>query len=113
MTRHQGSCHCGAIRLELRETPVDGAECNCSLCRRSGAFWHHCLPEVVTVTGEATGYIQGDCMLTNWHCGTCGMNTHWTAPQDPSYDRMAVNLRMFDPSLWAHLPRRQIDGASF
>jgi hypothetical protein len=38
--------------------------------------------------------------------------THWT-PTDPDYPRMAVNLRMFDPALWEHLPRRLIDGASY
>ena len=51
-------------------------------------------------------------MLALWRCPDCGCVTHWT-PQDAEYDRMGVNLRMFDPSLWEQLPRRLIDGTSF
>ena len=109
---HRGSCHCGRIRLTLRETPPDAGECNCSICRRTGGLWHHCAPEKVTVEGEGTGYAQGDRFLTTWHCPTCGCTTHWTAI-DPAYERMGINLRMFEPELWRDLPRRLIDGASY
>lgn len=112
MSEHQGSCHCGAIRLTLRDDPPDAGECNCSICRRTGGLWHHCHPDNVTVEGEGKGYVQGDCMLTTWHCPTCGCTTHWTA-LDPEYERMGINLRMFEPELWQDLPRRFIDGASF
>ena len=109
---HHGSCHCGRVRLVLRDAPSEADECNCSLCRRIAGLWHYCSPEVVTVEGEGVAYRQGDCTLDTWHCPTCGCTTHWT-PVDPSYPRMAVNLRMFDPALWRDLPRRLIDGASF
>lgn len=61
---------------------------------------------------EGVGYVQGDKTLTNWHCGTCGIATHWTAI-DPTYARVGVNLRLFDPVLWTTLPRRFVDGASW
>lgn len=112
MTGHKGSCHCGRIRLTLTGEPFEAAECNCSICRRLGTLWHYCQPAKVVVHGEGTAYIQGDCMLALWRCPDCGCVTHWT-PQDPSYDRMGINLRMFEPSLWENLPRRLIDGASF
>ena len=112
MIEHRGGCHCGGIRLTLRETPPEAGDCKCSLCRRIGGLWHHCERDLVTVEGEAAAYRQGDCFLDNWHCQTCGCATHWTAV-DPDYSRMAVNLRMFDPALWKDLPRRFIDGASY
>ena len=112
MTEHHGSCHCGAIRLILRETPPDAASCNCSLCRRTGGLWHHCAPDLISVEGSGVAYRQGDCMLDTWHCGTCGCTTHWT-PVDLESPRMAVNLRMYDPDLWEALPLRLIDGASY
>lgn len=112
MSEHHGSCHCGQVRLILRDMPVDAAECNCSLCRRIGGLWHYCTPAQVTVEGEGTSYRQGDCSLDTWHCQHCGCTTHWT-PVDAEYPRMAVNLRMFDPELWRDLPRRLIDGASY
>ena len=94
MSQHSGSCHCGGMRLVLRDTPSEAGECNCSICRRTAGLWHYCPPDDL------------------WHCPTCGCMTHWT-PTDPAYPRMGVNLRMFDPSLWRELPRRLIDGASF
>ena len=112
MSKHNGSCHCGRIRIVLRETLIDTGDCNCSLCRRIGGLWHHCPPASVSVTGEGVAYRQGDCTLDTWHCQTCGCTTHWT-PVDPAYPQMAVNLRMFEPELWRDLPRRLIDGASF
>jgi len=100
------------VRLTLRDDPVEAGECNCSLCRRIGGLWHYCRPDQVSVEGEEVAYRQGDCSLDTWHCPTCGCATHWTAV-DPNYDRMGVNLRMFEPALWQDLPRRFIDGASF
>lgn len=112
MTPHEGSCHCGAIKLELTETPIEVSSCNCSICRRTAGLWHYADPDAVTVSGESVAYVQGDRMLETWHCGTCGCTTHWTA-LDPEYRRMGINMRMFDPALWESLPRKHVDGASF
>lgn len=109
---HAGSCHCGAIRITISDDPVDAGECNCSICRRTGALWTYGSPSRIAVLGEGVGYVQGDRMLTLVHCPTCGVTTHWIA-SDPDYDRMGVNLRLFDPALWTALPRRPIDGASW
>ena len=112
MSEHRGSCHCGRIRIAMRGEPDEASECNCSICRRTGALWHYGPPDGFTIAGEGVAYRQGDCALDLWHCPTCGCTTHWT-PTDPDYPRMGINLRMFEPSLWQDLPRRLIDGASF
>ncbi len=112
MSEHHGSCHCGRIRLTLRDTPAERTECNCSICRRTAGLWHYCAPDLVTVEGEGTPYRQGDCALDLWHCPTCGCTTHWT-PVDPDYPKMGINLRMFEPSSWEDLPVRFVDGASY
>ena len=109
---HEGSCHCGAIRVAIEGDPVEACECNCSICRRTGALWTYCSPNEAQVSGSGVGYVTGDATLTLWHCATCGITTHWIA-HDPAYDRMGLNLRLFDPALWSELPRRQIDGASW
>lgn len=57
-------------------------------------------------------YQQGDRALDLWHCQQCACTTHWTAI-DPSYGRMAENLRMFEPALLCELPRRLVDGPSY
>jgi len=51
----------------LRETPPSAAECNCSICRRTGGLWHHCPPAAVEVAGEGIAYREGDRALD---CGT-------------------------------------------
>jgi hypothetical protein len=112
MIEHHGSCHCGQVALTLRDEPVEASECNCSICRRNAGLWHYCTPDLVVVDGKGVAYQQGDRALDLWHCATCGCTTHWTAT-DPSYLRMGINLRMFEPSLWRDLPRRFVDGASY
>jgi hypothetical protein len=75
-------------------------------------LWTYAPPDQVTVAGDGDGYCQGDKALTLWRCKLCGIVTHWT-PTDPAYGRMGVNLRLFDPALWASLPRVHVDGASW
>jgi hypothetical protein len=81
----EGSCHCGAVRIVVPVAPAELSSCNCLICRRI----------VSDPDGQLVGYVQGDAMLTNWHCARCGCTTHWT-PRDASLDRAGVNLRMFD-----------------
>ncbi len=109
---HEGSCHCGAVRVMLTNDPVDVTECNCSICRRTGALWTYTCPDLVEVTGEIDAYRHGDEALTLWRCQRCGIATHWT-PTDPAYGRMGINLRLFEPALWRDLPRVHVDGASW
>ena len=33
-----GSCHCGAVKFEVRTAVTPATRCNCSLCRRKGAL---------------------------------------------------------------------------
>ena len=111
----EGSCHCGAVHLSVPDAPADLSSCNCSICRRIGSLWGYYRPDQVSVRdpdGRLVGYVHGDETLTTWHCGKCGCTTHWS-PRDPAYERMGVNIRMFDPALWAELPHRLVDGASW
>lgn len=112
MSALHGSCHCGAVAITLQAAPTEVSECNCSICRRLAGLWHYCRPDEARVEGRLEGYVQGDRFLTTWRCATCGCTTHWTAI-DPGYERMGINLRMFDPAVWQGLPRIQVDGASF
>ena len=112
MSAHSGACHCGRIRLVLRETPAEASECNCSICRRTAGLWHHCAPDAAEISGGGVAYRHGDGALDLWHCAACGCTTHWT-PTDPTYLRMGINLRMFEPALWLDLPRRSVDGARY
>jgi hypothetical protein len=109
MTVHRGSCHCGAVTLELADQPHEVCDCNCSVCHRLGTLWSYHSPTKLRVAGELVGYQTGDRVLIFWHCPQCGCTTHWS-PVDPAQDRMGVNMRLFAPELLAGLSVYTYDG---
>jgi hypothetical protein len=111
---HEGSCHCGAVRLKLPSTPEVATACNCSLCRRIGGPCVYFEFGTVEVQGhpESTAeYIQGDKTLRTIHCRTCGCVTHWEPLQPTPGCKHGVNLGNFDPKLIAAVRVRRFDGA--
>ena len=107
----EGTCHCGAVKIEVPEAPRELTSCNCSICRRTGGLWCYFAPAQVRVTGKTVAYRWGDKTLDLHHCGTCGCMTHWT-PVDPAMERMGVNARLMDPAIVAAARVRRLDGAS-
>ena len=111
---HQGSCHCGAVKLTLPSTPTVATDCNCSLCRRIGGAWAYFEFGTVKVEGHPENtdeYISGDKTLRTIRCRNCGSVTHGE-PLDPKPGaRHGVNLRNFAPELLASVRVRKFDGA--
>ena len=116
------SCHCGGVTLTLPYAPVEITHCNCSLCAKTGFRGIYYRDREVRVTGALAPYVRMDieqpCM-TQWHCPTCGIVTHWTLLDEwpfegePRPDRMGVNGRLLDPDFAASLPVKEVDGASW
>jgi len=108
------SCHRGGVRCAVETAPDDVNDCNCSICRRYGAFWaYYQRPQV---RFEADNGPTGTCvwryrMLEFHRCRSCGCVTHWAAI-DPAYERMGLNARLMPPDLLAQIPGRRFDGAS-
>jgi hypothetical protein len=109
-----GTCHCGAVRIEIPRPPEEATNCNCSICRRLGALWAYYRVEEVQVHGhpeKTDGYIQGDRTLRFVRCKTCGCTTHWE-PLDPGrHPKLGVNIRNFDPAAIGNVRIRLLDGA--
>ena len=108
------SCHCGAVRIDLRELPATVTECNCSICRRYGALWAYYTRGQVTLHGAAdqlAGYSWGDRQIEFRHCRHCGCLTHYESVEKGPDSRFAVNARMLPPDLMAALTVRHFDGA--
>jgi hypothetical protein len=111
---HEGSCHCGAVRLTLPFTPTEATLCNCSLCRRNGGPWAYFELGTVEIKGHpenTTEYVQGDRTLKTIRCRTCGSVTHWEPMEPKPGSRHGVHLGNFDPALVASLRLRKFDGA--
>ena len=111
---HEGSCHCGAVRLTLPATPEVATRCNCSLCRRIGGPWVYFEFGKVRIEAQpdaTSGYVWGDKTLRTIHCRTCGCVTHWEPLETVPGARHGVNLGNFDRALIASVRVRQFDGA--
>ena len=91
-----GSCHCGAVRIEVPGAPEWLGSCNCSICRRTGTLMAYYPDDgSVRVEGETAPYIWGDRMIALHHCPTCACFTHWDSTGE-SYGRIGVNGRLLD-----------------
>ena len=109
-----GTCHCGAITIELPFAPAEATDCNCSLCRRLGVLWAYYEFGTVKIfghPGHTEDYIQGDRTLRTVRCRTCGCTIDWEPLQPEAGTKHGVNLRNFDPSHVKATRLRYLDGA--
>ena len=109
-----GTCHCGAVKIEIPFIPETLTSCNCSLCRRLGSLWAYYEFGSVRISGHPENtqeYIQGDKTLKTIRCGNCGCTTHWEPINAEPGVRHGVNLRNFDPALLETAKIRRFDGA--
>ena len=109
----RGTCHCGAVTVELPSAPEKATDCNCSICRRYGGLWGYydrSEVKVIARKGALAHYTWGDKYLRNFRCAKCGCVTHWL-PISRAKSRMGVNFRNFDPSIVESTRVRRLDGA--
>jgi hypothetical protein len=93
-----GSCHCGAVRFEVRTAVEPAVRCNCSLCRRRGALMSP------TFAAESLRIVQGEDQLTmyqfntrvarHFFCQRCGVYPFHQTRKDAMLWR--VNLGCID-----------------
>ncbi|MCU4654464.1 GFA family protein [Roseibacterium sp. SDUM158016] len=104
MSKHQGSCACGAVRIEAGADPAIVSMCHCLQCqKRTGstysvhAYWPR---EEVSVTGGRTAYRRaGDtgCYITFRFCPQCSSTTDWDV--EAMLDLIGVPVGLFaDPA---------------
>ena len=108
-----GSCHCGAVRIQVARKPRQLTSCNCSICHRQAGLWGYYEPDKVKVSarkGSIDRYVWGDKCLSLCRCATCGCVTHWHLIARGG-KRMGVNFRNFDPVIIESTRIRRIDGA--
>ena len=74
--KHQGSCHCGAVRFEVEVDATSGSRCNCSVCTKVAGLNAVTKPSAfVLSTGEAslTAYEWGGRIGKRYFCKECGV----------------------------------------
>ena len=101
MVRHQGSCHCGAVKfsVELPDEPR-GARCDCSICAMKGAVTVGTTLDGLEVTeGEdlLTLYQFNTGVATHYFCSRCGSYTFHQRRSDPNTYGINVACLGFNP----------------
>ena len=109
-----GTCHCGALRIEIAQPPTEITNCNCSICRRLGTLWAYYPVEQVSIHGHpehTDSYVHGDRTLRVVRCKTCGCTSHWEPLEVKPGARLGVNVRNFKPDDIGAVRMRLLDGA--
>lgn len=102
MQTFQGSCHCGAVRFEIRTDFPELTTCDCSICRRKNALMvkvHESDFRLLTGEESLSLYQFHTHTAKHYFCSTCGIypfHRKRTAP-----DHYGVNvfcLENFEPT---------------
>jgi hypothetical protein len=114
------SCLCGGVRIALAKRPDFIHECNCTLCRKSGARWGYFHPSEVSVEGSGPGYSRSDKDDPNAEvhfCPTCGATTHFVLTESAvakfGNGLVGVNMWLADPEDLSGIELRFPDGAAW
>jgi hypothetical protein len=109
-----GSCHCGAVKFEVRTAVVPATRCNCSLCRRKGALMSPMVAadELKILCGEdtLTLYQFNTRVAKHYFCKHCGIYPFHQTRKDPLLWR--VNIGCLDGVDPYALDAAVADGAS-
>jgi hypothetical protein len=108
------TCHCGAIRLHVRQLPRTVTSCNCSICRRYGALWAYYKPTSVTIEAPKDGlskYSWNRRIRDYYRCKRCGCVTHYTYQGRQRNSTIGVNAANFAPPALVGVRIRHLDGA--
>ena len=109
----EGSCHCGIVTWTVLAEPDYATSCNCTLCRRLGAFWAYGFKDdELRVYGPTKTYLRGPRTIGFHFCQNCGCVAYWMTPEPGQDGRYygAVNLRLAEPDQIADIPVNHFEG---
>ncbi len=115
MTKHKGSCHCGAVTFEVEaDLGKGGSHCNCSICAKTAWFGLHAKPaqfRLLTGADDVTGYVWGGKVSTRYFCRHCGVQCYGIGHLDVlGGDFVSININALDGVEVQQLPTAHWDG---
>ena len=115
MITHQGSCHCGWVRLEVDAPPRPRVfECNCSMCSRVG-YLHLIVPaerfRLLSGNDRLSSYRFNTLTANHLFCERCGVKAFYVPRSHP--DGYSVNARCLDDVPISELEIEAFDGANW
>ena len=112
MRTHKGGCHCGRVRFEvIAPANIDVAECNCSICAKSG-FLHLIVPaerfKLLSGGDALSTYTFNTGVAKHTFCSVCGVKPFYRPRSNP--DGWSVNARCLDEETRPQLDLSEFDG---
>lgn len=112
---YEGSCHCGAVNIEVAgEPPIEALSCNCSHCRRKGFLLAFVPAASMTLKSGADGletYTFNTHRLRHRFCRTCGVQPFSEGLGPDGTETRAINLRCVPSIDLESLKINSFDGA--
>jgi hypothetical protein len=111
MARHDGSCHCGAVRFVVDVDIAQLTTCDCSLCVKKNALMTRVHESAMTIlAGEdvLSLYQWNTKRAKHYFCSRCGIYTFHRKRAMP--DHYEVNVRCLDGFDASTVPVRGVDG---
>ena len=115
VAKHQGGCHCGAVRYTVEIDPMaESIACNCSICGKSGSYLQFVTPDKFSLEkgeDQLTDYQFNTHHIHHVFCKTCGIKpfARGTGQHGPM---VAINMRTLDDIDTFGIKAKQFDGKS-
>ncbi|ELR96602.1 GFA family protein [Gloeocapsa sp. PCC 73106] len=114
MSIYPGSCHCGAVKFEVKVNQYLAYDCNCSVCIKKG-FLHLIIPpeQFTLISGEEflTIYTFNTGIAQHKFCRICGIHPFYTPRSHP--DGVDVNVRCLGQDVLVKFTIEAFDGANW
>jgi hypothetical protein len=110
--RYQGSCHCGAVRFEIKTDFPELTTCDCSICRRKNALMvkvHESKFTLLAGKESLTEYQFHTKTARHFFCKICGIYPFHRKRVTPDY--VGINVYCLQDVDLAGIPVRQTIGA--
>lgn len=109
---YQGSCHCGAIRFEIRTDFPELTTCDCSICRRKNALMvkvHESQFTLLSGAEALSEYQFHTNTARHFFCKVCGIYPFHRKRVTP--ENLGINVFCLDDFDPAGIPVRRTVGA--
>jgi hypothetical protein len=98
---HQGGCHCGKVRYEVKGLDLSKPviACNCSICQRSGTLLAFVPAAQFTLQSgddNLQDYFFNKNAIDHTFCKTCGVKSFAKGKRPDGAEMRAINVRCLD-----------------
>ncbi len=113
MSKHYGSCHCGAVKFTIDANITELTTCDCSLCMKKNALMtkvHESGFELLSQWNEVSEYNWNTKVARHYFCKTCGIYTFHKKRSQP--DHYGINVNCLDEFDASKVETRKTQGLS-